>query len=266
MRRDLLNRFIIKLISFLGVVSSSLLTHHNYNNRFFNLTTEHIQSPIKYVLDIGAFRGEWTNFLRKEKVLDDGMSIMIEGNQDLGEINHDSRDIRVAQLVGEVDGLNVPYYHVKGHEEGNSIYPEPIWFFKNAEIKNRQLYTVDTLLQLIGKEHVSFQIIYFDLQGSELEAIKGSSRTLSKVTSGVVIVKVPMRKFSNQPRPSFFEIQMEMYRQDFLMISILQYYFVTKKSGEKILTHLDIAWQRRDQVTWMGTERWDRRDYSNSFI
>jgi FkbM family methyltransferase len=266
--RVFLKRLIVSLLSFLQFVSSySLLTHHSYNDRLFNLTTEYIKSPIEYVLDVGAFHGQWTNILRRANILKDGVSIMIEGNRDLGEIPHDSRDTRIAQLVGAVDGSNVRYFRVKDHEEGNSIYPEPMWFFKDAEMEERQVYTVDTLLQLIGKEDVSFQMIYFDLQGSELNAIKGSSQTLSKVKSGVVIVKVCLRNFSNSPGPSFFDIQMEMYRHDFIMISIIQYYFVTKKSGERILTHMDIAWQRREYVTWMETEeRWDRRDYSNNFM
>lgn len=255
-------------LSLLGMVSSSsLLTHHGYHDRLLNLTTEYIRSPIKDVLDIGAYRGAWTNLLRKEKILTDGRSIMIEGNRELHEIPRDSRDIRISQLVGDVDGFLVPYYHVADSEEANSLYPEPIWFFKNAIMEEREVSTVDTLLKVIGQDHVSFQLIYFDLQGSELNAIKGSAQTLSKVQSGVVIVKVSLRKFSNEIKSSssFFEIQMEMYRHDFVMISILQYYFVTKASGERILTHMDIAWQRREYVTWFGTEeRWDWRDYSNT--
>lgn len=226
-----------------------------------NLTTEHLPKPISIVLDIGAFDGQWTRMLRREKILLDGASIMIDGNNKIHDPSEDRRDIRIAELVGDLDGKRVQFYCVEDHESGNSLYPEPKSFFQNAEVQERQIYTVDTLLQRRGKEHTEFDLILFDIQGSELNAIKGATRTLSKVDYGIIIVKVAVRKFSQSTQPSYLDIQLEMYRLGFAMISILQYYYVTKASGERILTHLDVAWQRREYVTWLEKESWEVRDY-----
>jgi hypothetical protein len=215
------------------------------------------------VLDIGAHRGQWTNMLRSSHILDQGTSILIDGNRDYSIQPRDSRDIRISEVVGDLNGVSVEYYLVKEHDEGNSLYPEPAWFFKNAEIEIRQSYTVDFLLQIIQKDHTSFDLISFDLQGSELKALKGSRRTLSQIGAGIVIVKVAVRQFPHTTAPSFLDIQKEMYRQDFVMISITQYYYITRASTrEQILTHMDVAYQHREYVTWLGEESWERRDYS----
>lgn len=250
----------ISIISFIRISESSLLYHHNYISRLHNLTQEYIKSPIQNVLDIGAFDGKWTNLLRKEKILNGGMSILIDGNINLSSLPIDPQDIRISEIVGELDGLRVQYYQVSEHPEANSLYPYPSWFFQNAIVDSRIVYRVDTLLQVIGKDHVSFDLVYLDIQGSELLALKGAAQTLSEINSGVVIIKVSVRHFRSS-HPSFLDIQMEMYKYDFVMISILQYYYVTNTLGEQILTHMDVAWQRREFVNWLQIESWERRDY-----
>jgi FkbM family methyltransferase len=254
---------VVGLISLLTGTESSLLFHHNSHSRLLNLTTEHLRSSVTNVLDIGAHRGQWTDMLRRFQILNQGSAILIDGNRDY-LTPQDSRDIRISEIVGDSDGVSVEYYLVKENDEGNSLYPQPIWFFKNAEVEIRQSYTIDSLLKAIKKEQISFDLIYFDLQGSELKALKGSKQTLSQVGSGIVIVKVAVRQFPGSSAPSFLDIQLEMYRQDFVMISIVQYYHVTRASTqEDIITHMDIAFQHREHVTWLGGESWERRDYDS---
>jgi FkbM family methyltransferase len=127
---------------------------------------KNINIDFKNVLDIGAYEGEWSRLFTS--IYPDANVLMIEANTGKEDILKQIGNYKIA-LLGEKDNEEVDYYKcLNGVPTGNGIYPESTDYEFKPE--KRKAITLPTLL---GSEK-GFDLIKMDVQGSELNIIKGA--------------------------------------------------------------------------------------------
>jgi len=133
---------------------------------------KNININFKSVLDIGAYEGQWSRLFTS--IYPDANILMIEANKEKEKILKEIGNYRIA-LLGEKDNETVDYYKcLNGVPTGNGIYPENTEY----EFKPEKRRTI-TLPTLLGSEK-GFDLIKMDVQGSELNIIKGALPIIKK--------------------------------------------------------------------------------------
>ena len=118
---------------------------------------------LKRILDIGACNGLWSKMFKD--AFPESDILMIEANSDKEEILRKIGKYKIA-LLGSEQGKEVNYYKSFNNDSGNSIYLENTKYLFKPE-KRR----ITTLKSLLDKDY--FDLIKMDVQGSELDIIKG---------------------------------------------------------------------------------------------
>ena len=135
--------------------------HEKRFNHYKNLNID-----FKNVLDIGAYEGQWSRLFTS--IYPDANVLMIEANTEKEKTLKEIGNYKIA-LLGEKDNKEVDYYKcLNGVPTGNGIYPENTEYQFQPE--KRKAITLTTLL---GSEK-GFDLIKMDVQGSELNIIKGA--------------------------------------------------------------------------------------------
>ena len=141
--------------------------HEKRFNHYKNLNID-----FKNVLDIGAYEGHWSRLFTS--IYPDASVLMIEANKEKEKTLKEIGNYRIA-LLGEKDNETVDYYKcLDGVPTGNGIYQENTEFKFTPE--KRRTITLPTLL---GSEK-GFDLIKMDVQGSELNIIKGALPIIKK--------------------------------------------------------------------------------------
>jgi FkbM family methyltransferase len=141
--------------------------HEKRFNHYKNLNVK-----FKNVLDIGAYEGHWSRLFTS--IYPDANVLMIEANKEKEKTLKEIGNYRIA-LLGEKDNETVDYYKcLDGVPTGNGIYQENTEFKFTPE--KRRTITLPTLL---GSEK-GFDLIKMDVQGSELNIIKGALPIIKK--------------------------------------------------------------------------------------
>jgi len=135
--------------------------HEKRFNHYKNLNID-----FKNVLDIGAYEGQWSRLFTS--IYPDANVLMIEANTEKEKTLKEIGNYKIA-LLGAKDNEEVDYYKcLNGIPTGNGIYPENTEYQFQPE--KRKAITLTTLL---GSEK-GFDLIKMDVQGSELNIIKGA--------------------------------------------------------------------------------------------
>lgn len=124
----------------------------------------------KTILDIGAYEGNWT--LMVQDIFAGANVTMIEANQDKVNILEKIGETRIA-VLGKTDGDQILYYKCKnGIPTGNGVYKENTSYEFQPETR-----FCKTLDNFVTKD---YDFIKMDVQGAELDIIKGGLKTIKK--------------------------------------------------------------------------------------
>ena len=127
------------------------------------------------VLDIGAYEGEF--YLMFKEFFPKADILMIEANEEKESKLKSIGPYKIA-LLGSEDNKEVDYYKCKdGVPTGNGIYRENTQF--KFESEKKKSITLPTLL---GSDN-GYDLIKMDVQGSELDIIKGALPIIKKTDS-----------------------------------------------------------------------------------
>ena len=183
----------------------------------------------KTILDLGAYEGEWAKMAKE--VFPDSSLIMIEANVDKTDILKKTNIPFKISLLGHKDGLNVDYYKTNYvHNTGNSIFKENTVYFndENCKTVNIPMKTLDTLVYENGLRDIDF--IKMDVQGSELNILKGASNLLK--TIDYILIEMQIDEY-NQNSPKFTEVFKFLNKNGYYICDLFEiHYNNTGKSRE----------------------------------
>jgi len=138
------------------------------------------------VLDIGAYEGTWTSMIRE--IYPTATNTMIEANKEKKEILEKLGNTHIV-VLGETEGKEIDYFKCKnGIPTGNGIYKE------NTEYKFEPEKRICTTLDMLFDEQDRFDLIKMDVQGAELDIIKGGLRTIRKAEC--LLLELQMKEYN----------------------------------------------------------------------
>ncbi len=185
------------------------------------------------ILDIGAFEGEWTRMCQ---------AIFPESNFLMFEAQESKTNILAQQKSSKVDfhiGLLGPEMNLKSkfyiNETVSSALPETEK--NNQDYVEIPMFTVDEVIRAKGISSVDF--IKLDVQGFELEVLKGATKALENAE--VVLMEVSLIEI-NKGAPLINEVMNFMSNKDFVCYDICS---IVRRPLDKALWQTDLIFVKK---------------------
>ena len=175
----------------------------------------------KTILDIGAHEGKWS--LIAKEIFPESNIFMIEANEDKYDILKKTLIPFDIALLGDKENKYVDYYKTRYiFDTGNSIFRENTEFFNNSNSYVVKL-PMNTLQNVINKNNIkNIDFIKMDVQGSELNILKGSPKLLKTVK--YILIETQLVNY-NHKSPKFNEIFKFMYKNGYVIDDIFQIHY-----------------------------------------
>jgi len=191
----------------------------------------------KFVIDVGAYTGGWTS--QVIQYFPDASFIMCEAQPDKESSLDKVRNKYPSQieyhigLLGSAEKESVPYYLM---ETGSSVLEENTDY--DRELIQLPMRTLDKLIDLEKLDTPCF--LKLDVQGYEIEVLKGATALLSKVD--IILLEVSILEY-NKGAPLIAEILSFMDNAGFSTFDITD---LKRTSGEHALFQADIFFCRHE--------------------
>lgn len=165
----------------------------------------------KAIVDVGAYHGDWTRLARR--VWTATPVLMIEAQQNrrnyLEKLCGEQNDLRfeIAVLAAEA-GKSVEFYEM---ETGSSIFPE------RSDVPRTVTTLITHTLDEFTVDLPDRLFLKIDVQGAELEVLKGGRETLAR--SDLVQLELPIANY-NEGAPELVDVLGYMSERGFTPLDI----------------------------------------------
>lgn len=190
-------------------------THYDFSEQKYRLLKKIGFKP-STVLDIGANDGSWAKSFKR--VFNNVEIFSVEANPALEEkLKLNNPNYKIA-LLGNDDGLK-KFFINKDDDycQGSSVYKQNTFYYKSKTI-NLQMFKLDDL----NNPNKKFDYIKMDVQGSELDIIKGGLKTISDCY--FLQLELSVLKF-NDGSPLCSEVISYLYNLDFYIYDICSHFY-----------------------------------------
>ena len=196
-----------------------------------------------YVLDLGAYDGRWTRLFKS--FFPSAHVLMIEAQSkmegDLAKTCHVLNGVEYyIQLLGDKDRDAVIFFEMDTPygSTGSSIYSERTPYYREQKIL--PMLKLDSLIEARGPTH--FKFVKIDVQGAEIDVLKGGIATLLDVE--FVLVEISVVEY-NKGSPLFADVIQFMKTLGFIFFDTVEDHRVSRKgSPYKYLCQLDVLFVR----------------------
>ena len=189
---------------------------------------------IKVVFDIGAHTGEWARYARR--LLPNASIFCVEANPQLKQPpGEPPRGGWANAVLSAPEITEVAFYATGG--TGDSYLKELTPHYDNVRPLLLPATTLDDLA--IKKKWPPPQLLKLDTQGSELDILRGSTKTLKSVK--ILVAEVPVTPY-NQGAPSFDAYVTFMCNLGFTVAGLEEEHFVSDPYPR--LVQLDLVFRR----------------------
>ena len=217
MFHKLLSKFIIFLKKTLPV---SFKINHKFQNRNQVTNLDIIITSLKnknfnpdYIVDVGCFRGIWTNkllnyFPNSKYILFDADDNNIKY---LDKLKSSNKNIDYKIILLSDDEKDYDFYSM---ESGSSIFEEQTNYSRKIKkVKSSLLYN-----ELPNEiKNTKSNLIKLDVQGAELKIISGLKELINNFE--VIILEVSLHKY-NKGSPLFYDVISHMQNNNFILYDI----------------------------------------------
>lgn len=185
---------------------------HGHKQRFFFYKKQGLN--FQKVLDLGAFEGNWTKMFKR--LFPSSQILMVEANSEKEKILSSVGDYKIV-LLGAEDNKEVDYYKGQNSAQtGNSMFLENTKIeFKSEKRRTR------TLASLLGANEC-FDLIKMDVQGSELDIIKGGLNIIKNTK--FLLIELQMVEY-NKGAPKSEEVIFFLKDINFEFIDIFDLFY-----------------------------------------
>lgn len=162
----------------------------------FRHRLQHLKHPVRSVLDVGAYRGE---FARLVKEVFPGVKVKcIEGDERQAPflLDLDVDFYLLSKKTRQLDFYTLPEYACT---TGSSVYRENTVYYKDPLVVKKWAYALDDL------NFPPFDLIKLDVQGSELDVLKGGKQYLAKAETKYLLIEASIQQY-NQGAPLAGEV------------------------------------------------------------
>ena len=166
----------------------------------------------KTALDVGANIGQWYSMFNS--IFPNTEILSVEGNPLVEEKLKEVNPNYLLTLLGKEKGETTFFL---AHDEcsGGSIYKETTWFYENAREFILPINTLDSYNR-------EFDYIKMDVQGAELDVIKGGLKTV--LNCSVLQLELSILEY-NKDAPSISEVISYLHHLDFAVYDIASHFY-----------------------------------------
>jgi len=201
------------------------------------------------VIDVGAWIGDWTEHV--QPLFPEADFLMVEANPDK-QARLEAIAARLGPrvrlrmtLLGPEAKPDVPFYAM---EAGSSVLPENTGFDRNV-----LALPMSTLDEVSGAATLKGPVLLkVDVQGFELEVLRGGPRTLA--LAEVVLLEVSLLEY-NQGAPLMPEVVAFMNSAGFVPYDVCGQF---RRETDAALCQIDIMFVRRDSALRAKKPFWNR--------
>jgi FkbM family methyltransferase len=176
-------------------LGSQRLIPRDHVNYLAKLKNEGVEPKVIY--DIGACVLHWTN--EAQRIWDKSEFVVFEA-MDSSEFLYQQRGLKYHMgVLSDVSGKDVDFYQNDVHPGGNSYYkeneavnPNSVDYFNESHRRKLKTTTLDAVCRL--KQFPAPDLIKMDVQGAELDVLKGASQSL--VTAKHVILELQVVEYN----------------------------------------------------------------------
>ena len=189
------------------------------------------------VLDIGAYVGDWTTCFKY--IYPDADVLMVEANLECEKMLKKVGPYKMA-LLSDESGKEVEYHKLTTdqplHHTGNSIYLEQSHVTKLFKPETR---TTQLLSEVVPVK--DYDLIKMDVQGSELDIIKGSLDLIKR--SNYLLLETQVAEY-NKGAPYIGEVISYLRDQGFHLEDLMELNYATDTD---VLINVDVLFKKEKE-------------------
>ena len=239
------NKLLSKFIIFLKkILPASFKINHKFQNRNQVTNLDIIITSLKnkkfnpdYIVDVGCFRGVWTNKLLK--FFPNSQYILFDADDKnikyLDKLKSNNKNIDYKIKLLSDDEKDYDFFSM---ESGSSIFEEQTNYSREIQnIKSSLLYN-----ELPNElKTTKSNLIKLDVQGAELKIIAGLKELINNFE--VIILEVSLHKY-NKDSPLFYDVITYMQNKKYILYDI----YDLKRLGDRdsYLLQFDCVFLRED--------------------
>lgn len=201
----------------------------------FRYRLQHLKYPVKGVLDVGAYRGEFARLIKK--LFPDSRVKCIEGDERQAPflLDLDVDFYLLSKQTKQIDFYTLPE---DACTTGSSIYRENTVYYQDPLVLKKWAYALDDL------NFPAFDFIKLDVQGSELDVLKGGKKYLAKTQPTYLLIETSIQQY-NQGAPLAGEVISYLNKIGY----ILQDIFDVMYDQNNHLLQVDFLFERDPNAT-----------------
>lgn len=216
------------------------LYDHKLNYNLLRLIENGIK--IENIYDIGAYRGGWSKKLN-EAALKNKNFFLFEANEENDEYLSKLNFEYFFEVLSD-KSKSVEFY--SNISSGDSYFKEQTVFYSNlANFKIKKTVTLDEIVSKEGLPKPDF--LKIDTQGSELDILRGATRTVSECP--LIYLECPVIEY-NYNSPNFNE-----YIKFLDNIGFIPYDICEVHKADNVLTQVDILFIKKSKFKKIHLEK-----------
>jgi len=210
-----------------------------------NLNIEYLLDKgikIDNIYDIGAFHGEWSEFLNNTSLKKKKFFLFEANKKHVKKIKNKN----FPYFIGILSNIKKRIKFYSKNHSGDSYYLELTSFYKeNLKPKILEANTLDNIVNI--NKLLLPDLIKIDTQGSEIDILKGGNEILNNCK--IILLECPIISY-NIGAPSLNDYIKYLDSIDYLPLDIIEIHHL-----DKVLIQIDIIFLKKDNFQKIYTDK-----------